>query len=43
MPKPLVDVDTRPSSAFCLTDEPIAAKMIAVDERNGFVKHLQHA
>jgi len=29
--------------AFCLTDEPIAAKMIAVDERNGFVKHLQHA
>jgi aspartate 1-decarboxylase len=26
--------------AFCLTDEPVASKMIAVDENNAFVKHL---
>ena len=26
--------------AFCLTDEPVASKMIAVDEKNAFVKHL---
>ncbi|HXH24206.1 MAG TPA: aspartate 1-decarboxylase [Vicinamibacterales bacterium] len=26
--------------AFCLTDEPIQPKMIAVDERNAFVREL---
>jgi aspartate 1-decarboxylase len=26
--------------AFCLTDEPLVSKMIVVDERNAFVKHL---
>jgi aspartate 1-decarboxylase len=26
--------------AFCLTDEPVAARMIVVDEQNRFVKHL---
>ena len=26
--------------AFCLTDEAIESKMIAVNERNAFVKHL---
>ena len=26
--------------AFCLTDETIEPKMIAVNERNAFVKHL---
>jgi aspartate 1-decarboxylase len=26
--------------SFCLTDEPVASKMIAVDESNAFVKHL---
>jgi len=26
--------------AFCLTDEPVAPQMIAVDGRNRFVKHL---
>jgi aspartate 1-decarboxylase len=29
--------------AFCLTDEPIASKMIAVDERNAFVKDLHNS
>ena len=29
--------------AFCLTDESVEAKMIAVDERNAFVKHLHSA
>ena len=27
-------------AAFCLTDEPIAPRMIAVDARNRFVRHL---
>ena len=26
--------------AFCLTDEPVTPQMIAVDERNRFVRHL---
>lgn len=26
--------------AFCLTDEPVAPRMIAVDERNAFVRDL---
>ena len=29
--------------AFCLTDEPVTSRMIAVDERNAFVKHLHSA
>jgi aspartate 1-decarboxylase len=29
--------------AFCLTDEPVSAKMIAVDEQNAYVKHLHTA
>jgi aspartate 1-decarboxylase len=27
--------------AFCLTDEPIVPRMIAVDERNAFVRALE--
>ena len=30
-------------AAFCLTDEPVTPRMIAVDSRNGFVKSLGHA
>lgn len=26
--------------AFCLTDKPVSAKMIVVDDKNGFVQHL---
>lgn len=29
--------------AFCLTDEDVAPRMIAVDERNAFVRSLTHA
>ena len=32
--------DTVIIAAFCLTDEPVTPRMIAVDERNRFVKHL---
>ena len=35
--------DTIIVAAFCLTDEPVAPRMIAVDSRNRFVRHLHGA
>jgi aspartate 1-decarboxylase len=35
--------DTIIIAAFCLTDEPVEPRMIAVDDRNRFVRHLSGA